>query len=67
MGTSIAGLAVPARCPLCGSPVLSVGRHGQVVEDDVHGIQLGPEFGRGYALCGDCTVLAHLPSDLTLN
>jgi hypothetical protein len=65
MGTAIA--AVQALCPLCGSPVLSVGRSGRVFSEDLHPIQLGPELGRGYTLCDDCGVLANLPTDLTLN
>ena len=59
--------AVQARCPLCGSPVLSVSRSGRVVSEDLHPIQLGPELGRGYTLCDNCSVLANLPTHLTLN
>ena len=65
MGTTIA--AVQALCPLCGSPVLSIGRYGHVFAEDLHPIQLGPELGRGYTLCDDCGVLADLPTDLTRN
>jgi hypothetical protein len=65
MGTTIA--AVQALCPLCGSPVLSIGRYGHVFAEDLHPIQLGPELGRGYTLCDDCGVLANLPTDLTRN
>jgi hypothetical protein len=65
MGTTIA--AIQAFCPLCGSAVLSIGRSGRVFAEDLHPIQLGPEFGRGYSLCDDCGVLANLPTDLTLN
>jgi hypothetical protein len=65
MGTTLA--AVQALCPLCGSPVLSVGRSGRVFAEDLRPIQLGPEYGRGYTLCDDCGVLANLPTDLTLN
>jgi hypothetical protein len=65
MGTTIA--AVRALCPLCGSPVLSVGYSGRVFAEDVHPIQLGPEQGWGYTLCDDCDVLANLPTDLTRN
>jgi hypothetical protein len=65
MGTTIT--AVQALCPLCGSPVLSVGRSGRVFAEDLRPIQLGPEIGRGYTLCDDCGLLAHLPTDLTLN
>ena len=65
MGTSFA--AIQACCPLCGSPVLSIGRSGRVLDEDVHPIQLGDEPGRGYTLCDDCGILADLPTDLTLN
>ena len=65
MGTSLA--AVQANCPLCGSPVLSIGRAGTVVSADLHPILLGPDVGRGYTLCDECGVLADLPTDLTLN
>jgi len=64
MGTPFA--AVQARCPLCGSPVLSVGRGGRVETEDWHPVLLGA-FGRGYTLCDDCGVLADLPTNLTLN
>jgi hypothetical protein len=65
MGTHVA-IAVEARCPLCGSPVLSVAR-GKVTTLDMRAIPIGGEFGRGYTLCDDCGVLADLPSGLTLN
>jgi hypothetical protein len=65
MGTSIA--AIQAQCPLCGSPVLSIGRGGRVMSEDLHPILLGPGVGRGYTLCDDCGVLADLPTNLTLN
>jgi hypothetical protein len=65
MGTSIASLQ--AHCPLCGTPVLSIGRGGRVTSEDLHPILLGPEIGRGYTLCDDCGILADLPKDLTLN
>jgi hypothetical protein len=65
MATSFA--AINACCPLCGAPVLSIGRTGTVLEEDLHPIQIGPELGRGYTLCDDCGVLADLPADLTLN
>ena len=66
MGTTIAN-AVDARCPLCGSLVLSVARSGRVVAFDLRAIPLGDDFGRGYTLCDDCGVLADLPTGLTLN
>jgi hypothetical protein len=65
MGTSFVG--VRAYCPLCGSPVLAVSPGGRVTSEDLHPIQIGPVFGRGYGLCDDCGILADLPSDLTLN
>jgi hypothetical protein len=67
MGTSIVVTGVQARCPLCGSPVLSLARSGKVVAFDLRAIPLGSEFGRGYMLCDDCGVLADLPAGLTLN
>ena len=60
-------VAVSARCPLCGSRVLSVSRAGRVLSDDLHPIALGGEKGCGYTLCEDCGVLPDLPTDLTLN
>lgn len=67
MGTSIGLGGVQARCPLCGSLVLSLARSGKVVTFDLRAIPLGSEFGRGYTLCDDCGVLADLPAGLTLN
>ena len=64
MGTSFA--AVHACCPLCGS-VLSIGRSGRILDEDLHPIRLGDELGRGFTLCDDCGILADLPTDLTLN
>jgi hypothetical protein len=65
MATTVAVLRAP--CPLCGSPVLSVARGGRTIDEDVHPIQVGLDFGRGYVLCEACGVLADLPSTLTLN
>jgi hypothetical protein len=65
MGTSLA--AIQASCPLCGSPVLSIGQGGRVMSEDLHPILVAPDSGRGYSLCDDCGVLADLPTDLTLN
>jgi hypothetical protein len=56
-----------ARCPLCGSPVLSFERSGRVVAFDLRAVPLGDELGRGYTLCDDCGVLADLPAGVTLN
>lgn len=62
-------VAVDARCPLCGSSILSIGRGGRVTAEDLHPVPLhkGGRSGEGYMLCDDCGVLAQLPSDLTLN
>ena len=65
MGTTV--FAVRACCPLCGSPVLSVGRSGRVLGEDFHPIRLGRDAGRGYSLCDDCALLTVLPDHLTLN
>ncbi len=65
---SFAFVAVDARCPLCGTLVLSVNHAGRVLAADLHPIALGRDGGAGgYTLCDDCAVLAHLPNDLTLN
>jgi hypothetical protein len=61
-------LAVDARCPLCGSRVLSVSRTGRVLTDDVGAISVSrPGAASAYTLCDDCSVLAALPSNLSLN
>jgi len=61
-------LAVDARCPLCGSPVLSVSRTGRVVVDDVGAVPLSRlGAASAYTLCDDCSVLTTLPSNLILN
>ena len=65
MGTTVAN-AVEARCPLCGSPVLSVARSGKVTAFDLRAFPIG-DLGRGYTLCDDCGGLADLPAGLTLN
>ncbi len=65
MGTTAAVLQ--ACCPLCGSPVLSVGATGTVLTEDLHPIQLARELGCGYTLCDDCAILTALPDNLTLN
>lgn len=66
MGTNVVTTGLEARCPLCGSPVLSLAR-GRIVSIDLRAVPIGGEFGRGYTLCDDCGVLADLPSGLTLN
>ena len=66
MATFVAAMDTP--CPLCGSPVLSFGRNGRVLAEDIHAIPLHRHRGsEGYTLCDDCAVLALLPTDLTVN
>lgn len=69
MGTPVVSgrraTSAEARCPLCGSSVLSVSRSGLVTAAE-RAIPIG-DFGRGYLLCDDCGVLADLPAGLTLN
>ena len=62
-------VGVDACCPLCGSPILSVGRGGRGEGEDLHPVPLyrHGRSGEGYMLCDDCGVLAELPSDITLN
>ncbi len=61
-------VAVDARCPVCGSSILAVGRSGRVLTEDLHPIPLHRSRGReGYMVCDDCGVLAELPANLTLN
>ncbi len=67
MGGITSVTTVGARCPLCGSPVLSLGAGGQVIVLDARAIQLGSDLGRGYTLCDDCGLLADLPVSSTLN
>jgi hypothetical protein len=67
MATSIGFTSVQVHCPLCGSPVLSLGRNGRLVMRDARAVQLGAEPGRGYTLCDDCGALADSAVELTLN
>jgi len=62
-------LAVDARCPLCGSSILTVSRGGHVVSEDLHPVPLRQSHrpGEGYMLCDDCGMLADLPLNSTLN
>ena len=66
MGTS-ASHTFGARCPLCGSPVLSVARSREVIAFGLRTVPLAGELGRGYTLCDDCGVLADLPARLSFN
>ena len=55
-------------CPLCGSPVLTLGRGGRVLAEDIHAVPMHRyRGGESYSLCDDCAVLAMLPTDLTVN
>ena len=62
-------VAMDARCPLCGSPILSFGQGGRVVAEDLHPVPLHRRGGtdEGYMVCDDCGVLAELSAELTLN
>lgn len=62
-------LAVDARCPVCGAPILSVGLSGRVLAQDLHFVPLRTYDRRGgqYTVCEDCGRLAELTADLTLN
>ena len=66
MGTSTTS-TYSARCPLCGTPVLSVDAAESVVAFDLRPCRSRGEFSRGYTLCDDCGVLADLPAGVTLN
>ena len=63
------GFAVDARCPLCGSLVLTVDRGGRVLTEYFHTVRLdrNRKTAEGYTLCDSCGVLANLPENLTLN
>jgi hypothetical protein len=66
----MAAFAVPvdARCPLCGTSILSVGRGGRILSDDAHPVSIyANKSCEGFVLCDDCGLLAELPTDLTLN
>ena len=62
-------VAMDARCPVCGSPILSFGQGGRVVAEDLHAVPLHRRggAGEGYMVCDDCGVLAELSAELTLN
>jgi hypothetical protein len=62
-------LAVDARCPVCGVPILSIGTRGQVLAQDLHLVPLRAHDSRAgqYIVCEDCGRLAELTADLTLN
>lgn len=62
-------MAVDARCPLCGTPVLSVGRGGKVIAYDLHPVPLYRSGfnGQGFMVCDDCGTLAGLNPAQTLN
>ena len=58
---------VDARCPLCGTSIMTIGRTGRVLSGDMHPVSLRRGHGEGYMLCDECAVLAEMPRDLTLN
>lgn len=62
-------LAVDARCPICGAPILSVGLTGRVLAQDLHLVPLRPHerAGQAYTVCDDCGMLAEMSTELTLN
>lgn len=69
MSSAVAAVGVEARCPLCGVSILSVGRGGQVLAEDLHPVPLyrRGRFGEGFMLCDECGMLADLPQGVTLN
>jgi DNA-directed RNA polymerase subunit RPC12/RpoP len=59
---------VDARCPLCGSPILAIGRSGRVLAEDLHAIPLyNKSRAEGYMVCEECGLLAEMSPDITLN
>jgi hypothetical protein len=63
-------LAVDARCPVCGAPILSIGVSGRVLAEDLHLVPLRTHdrrFGQAYTVCDDCGTLAEMTDELTLN
>ena len=64
-------VGVDARCPLCGCSILSIGRGGHVMAEDLHPVltrrHRGTSSMEGYMLCDDCGVLAELPAGMSLN
>lgn len=66
---AVVAAAVDARCPLCGTRILSVTRAGHVETGDLHPVPLysAGRVGEGYMLCDDCGLLAELSPETTLN
>ena len=64
-----AAVALEARCPLCSSSILSLGRGGRLEAEDLHSVPLYTTRrpGEGYILCDECALLAELPGELALN
>ena len=69
MAPAEAASSVGTECLLCGTRILSVGRHGNVRIEELHPVPLfnARGMGQGYLLCGDCAVLTALPSGTGLN
>ena len=58
-----------ARCPVCGTSILSFGKGGRVESEDLHPVPIykSRHAGEGYMICDECAVLAGMPRDMTLN
>jgi hypothetical protein len=69
MGTSGAAATLGTRCPLCGSPILSVGAHGIVRMEEARTMPLfnSRGMGQGYLLCEECFALAGLPQSMMVH
>jgi hypothetical protein len=63
------GLAMDARCPLCGEVLLTVARSGRVTTRGLSAVALASvRFAwQGYTLCDDCGRLASIAGTLALN
>ena len=61
--------AVHARCPLCGTSILSVSTGGKVSAEDLRAVPIYNTrgVGEGFMVCDDCGLLTSLPPDITLN
>jgi len=64
-----AAVSLEARCPLCSSSILSIGRGGCVETEDLYPVPLSKarRAGEAYMLCDECALLAELPGELALN
>lgn len=57
------------RCPLCGSPILTLGAGGRVTWAEARVVPIGAQRAgvSGYLVCEDCGLLAELPAPARLN